>query len=150
MDPQATDYDRRYLGGILFFNSRDFFEAHEVWEGLWLESPAGPGRRFIQGLIQAAVALYHFGNGNFRGARKLYQTSRAYMEACGSHYLGLDSVAFWNQMKACFCPILQESEPDRQTRPDQTLMPVIELNPSPLAWPSREEFESEEQDEEAD
>jgi hypothetical protein len=61
------DYDVRYLGGVRFFNDGDFFEAHEVWEGLWLET-SGPERRFYQGLIQAAVALYHFGNGNLRGA----------------------------------------------------------------------------------
>src|SRR5262249_43449221 len=133
----------RYLGGILFFNSRDFFEAHEVWESLWLESPAGPERRFIQGLIQAAVALYHFGNGNFRGARKLYQTSRGYMEACGSPYLGLDSVKFWTQMETCFRPILQESEPSRETVPDHALIPIIELSPPPKVWPNPDEFETE-------
>ncbi len=59
------DYDARYLGGVRFFNEGDFFEAHEVWEDLWLNT-AGPERRFYQGLIQAAVALYHFGNGNLR------------------------------------------------------------------------------------
>ena len=72
------DYDVRYLGGVRFFNDGDFFEAHEAWEGLWLET-SGPERRFYQGLIQAAVALYHFGNGNLRGAVKLYGSSLGYL-----------------------------------------------------------------------
>src|SRR5947209_4264322 len=44
MADTAAEYDPRYLGGILFFNMRDFFEAHEVWESIWLDC-AGPERR---------------------------------------------------------------------------------------------------------
>ena len=144
MAEAAPDYDARYLGGILFFNSRDFFEAHEVWESLWLELPGGPERRFVQGLIQAAVALYHFGNGNVRGAKKLFQTARGYMEPCGSPYLGLDSSKFWERMAVCFQPILDTAEPDRSIRPDESLIPVIELTPSPETWPSPDDFASDE------
>jgi len=47
-------------------------------------------RRFYQALIQAAVALYHYGNGNLRGASKLYGTSKAYMDKYPSpHWAGL-------------------------------------------------------------
>jgi predicted metal-dependent hydrolase len=145
MTEATAGYDSRYLGGILFFNSRDFFEAHEVWESLWLELPGGPERKFVQGLIQAAVALYHFGNGNLRGAKKLYQTGRAYMEACGSPYLGLDSTRFWQKMEACLRPLLAESEPDRGVRPEESLMPIIELDPRPESWPNPEDFESDDE-----
>ena len=85
----VSAYDPRYLAGILFFNAHDFFEAHEVWEDVWTES-SGPQRRFYQGLIQAAVALHHFRNGNVRGAVKLYRTGRAYMEPLDQPYFGLD------------------------------------------------------------
>jgi len=144
MDNGGTDYEPRYLGGILFFNERDFFEAHEVWEGLWLGC-AGPERRFFQGLIQAAVALYHFGNGNLRGAAKLYRTGRAYMEAFASPYLGLDIVAFWQQMERCFAPLLADPNLDRDLRPDPTLIPVIALEPPPHQWPEPDAFVREEE-----
>ncbi len=75
-------YDPLYLGGIKHFNECDFFEAHEVWEELWTDY-RGESRKFYQGLIQAAVALYHFGNGNIRGARKLYHSSRDYLRRTG-------------------------------------------------------------------
>ena len=78
-----ASYDPRYLAGVRFFNDRDFFEAHEVWEDLWAESH-GDERRFYQGLIQAAVGLFHFGNGNLAGAVKLYHSSRDYMRPCGA------------------------------------------------------------------
>src|SRR5437016_14375778 len=97
MADTVAEYDTRYLGGILFFNLRDFFEAHEVWESLWLDC-AAPERSFYQGLIQAAVGLHHFGNGNLRGALKLYHTSKTYMERFPSPYLGLDKILFWQQM----------------------------------------------------
>jgi predicted metal-dependent hydrolase len=135
-------YDPRYLGGILFFNMRDFFEAHEVWESLWMES-AGSDRRFYQGLIQAAVGLFHFGNGNLRGAVKLYRTSRAYMEGLDSSYQGLDIEAFWQQMANCFAPLLVDPSPDRHLCPDESLMPVITLDPTPEHWPDPADFADE-------
>ena len=100
MEQAPAAYDPRYLAGILFFNARDFFEAHEAWEAIWLGG-AGPDRSFYQGLIQAAVALFHFGNGNLRGAHKLFHTARAYMQGYPSPYLGLDQAAFWRQMEPC-------------------------------------------------
>lgn len=139
MATAETLYDPRYLGGILFFNARDFFEAHEVWESLWIES-AGAERRFYQGLIQAAVALYHFGNGNVRGALKLYRTGRAYMEGLPSAYRGLDIERFWQQMAICFASLLADPDPARHLRPDASLIPVIVLNPPPEHWPDPGDF----------
>ena len=68
LDDAVAEYDPRFLAGISFFNRRQYFEAHEVWEDLWHEcSPEC--RRFYQGLIQAAVALHHWRNGNWRGRK---------------------------------------------------------------------------------
>src|SRR5690349_14906742 len=134
-----TNYDPRYLAGILFFNERDFFEAHEVWEGLWMESH-GDERRFYQGLIQAAVGLFHFSGGNLRGALKLYRSSYDYMKVCGSPFLGLDVAAFWRQMGQCFEPLLNTDSPDRDLRPALELMPVLTLDPPPAAWPNPADF----------
>ena len=143
MNQSVAPYDIRYLGGIMFFNSRDFFEAHEVWESLWLEC-VGPERTFYQGLIQAAVALFHFGNGNLRGAAKLFQTSRAYMERFQSPYLGLDIAAFWQQMERCFATLFADPNPDRLLTPDEGLIPVISLDPAPTVWPDPAQFTSDE------
>jgi hypothetical protein len=144
METPNAEYDDRYLAGIQFFNRRDFFEAHEVWESIWLNC-TGPERRFYQALIQAAVALYHFGNGNVRGAAKLYRSSRAYMEPYGSPYLGLDSAAFWRQMERCFAPVLAAHDPDRTLRPDEDLIPVLTLDPEPSRWPDPEDFVEDEE-----
>jgi uncharacterized protein len=132
MDQPA--YDPRYLAGIVLFNRGDFFEAHEVWESLWMET-FGREKQFYQGLIQAAVGLCHFCNGNLRGAVKLYRSSRDYMERYGSPYLGLDQTRFWRQMERCFAELLAVAEPPKGTAPDEELIPTIDLDPPPSEWP---------------
>jgi predicted metal-dependent hydrolase len=129
-----TAYDPRYLAGIVLFNRGDFFEAHEVWESLWMETH-GPEKKFFQALIQAAVALCHFCNGNVRGAAKLYRSSRDYMQRYGSPFLGLDQVKFWEAMERCFAAVLA-AEPDAKgIVPDEELIPEITLEPPPTEWP---------------
>lgn len=134
MSDAATDYDPRYLAGIVLFNRGDFFEAHEAWEALWMET-FGPERQFYQGLIQAAVGLCHFCNGNLRGAVKLYRSSRDYMARYGSPFLGLDQTLFWEQMQHCFAQLLVDAEPVKGTAPDEDLIPTIALDPPPPEWP---------------
>ena len=70
----SESIDTQYRAGIELFNKCEFFEAHDVWEELWSEY-RGEDRTFYQGLIQVAVALHHFGNGNIRG-RKNSTTAR--------------------------------------------------------------------------
>ncbi len=137
------DYDPRYLAGVLLFNRQDYFEAHEAWEDLWSESH-GPERRFYQGLIQAAVGLCHFVNGNRNGAIKLYHSARDYMEGCPSPTLGLDVADFWRQMEVCFRDLLAVSPPDRSTEIDPERLPEIRLSPEPATWPDPAEFVPEE------
>jgi predicted metal-dependent hydrolase len=101
MDTTQAQYDPRYLAGVVLFNRGDFFEAHEVWESIWME--AGPDKKFYQGLIQAAVALCHFCNGNGRGAVKLFKSSRDYMSRYDRRPFG----SRWNAVSpTCWqCPI---------------------------------------------
>jgi hypothetical protein len=140
------NYDPRYLAGIVLFNERDFFSAHEVWEDLWNDC-GDADRRYYQALIQAAVALYHYGQGNLRGAIKLFASSKAYMDRYQSPHLGLDCAEFWRRMTECFIPVHAATNLlTRDLRPDPALIPTIALDPSPLAWPNPEEFLEEDVD----
>ena len=135
----TSEYEPRYLAGIVCFNRRDFFEAHEVWENLWLDENVGTDRRFVQGLIQAAVGLFHFGNGNRRGAVKLYGTAKNYMAAYPSPYLGLDHGAFWYDMERCFADLHADPE-NPGVHLNEMLIPTIALDPPPVAWPDPESY----------
>jgi predicted metal-dependent hydrolase len=126
MPDEASPFDPLYLKGIEYFNVCDFFEAHETWEELWTEY-RGPGRKYYQGLIQAAVALHHFGNGNIRGAKKVYLTSRRYLEEYGSRYEGLDLEAFLAQYEACFAEVLANEDEFPKIEIVADLIPEIHL-----------------------
>jgi uncharacterized protein len=121
-----TSYDPRYLEGIEHFNKCDFFEAHEVWEELWADTQGQP-RRFYQGLIQVAVCLHHFGNGNIRGAKKLYFGCRGYLQDYQPKYLGLNLDTLLSQLETCCREILDSKEefPRIEIVPD--LIPEIHL-----------------------
>ena len=131
MGSDADQYDPLYLQGIAYFNACEFFEAHEVWEDLW-KNYSGDLRLFYKGLIQAAVALHHFGNGNIRGARKLYHSSRAYLEPYGPVFQGLSVPAFLEQFERCFVDVLASTEqfPKIEIVPDS--IPEIRLDPPPV------------------
>ena len=126
---EIVQHDPRYLQGIAYFNDCEFFEAHEVWEELWADYQ-GPSRKFFQGLIQVAVCLHHFGNGNTRGAVKLYHSSRSYLENYRPKHQGLDVDKLLADLQACCTSLLnsQEQYPDVEIVPD--LIPEIHLDPS--------------------
>jgi len=61
-----------YLRAVNLFNNANFFEAHEVWEDVWRPA-VEPEKKFLQGLIQVAVAVHHHSRGNLAGARSLLE-----------------------------------------------------------------------------
>ncbi|MGH9501381.1 MAG: DUF309 domain-containing protein [Terriglobales bacterium] len=92
----------RCRGGIELFNRGHFFEAHEALEDVWRDAPRGE-KKFLQGLIQVAVALYHYGNGNSVGARSVlrraFRNLSLYPEGFGGIHLAalLNSIAAWQR-----------------------------------------------------
>jgi predicted metal-dependent hydrolase len=71
--------------GIHLFNSRQYFECHEVLEEAWTPE-RGPRRLFLQSLIHVAVGLYHAECGNPVGAcrqlRKALRKLGGYLPEC--------------------------------------------------------------------
>jgi hypothetical protein len=75
--------------GVLLFNHHLFFEVHEVLETQWRKEK-GEERRFLQGLIQVAVACYHVENRNWRGALSLLQEGLAKLRLYQPVFLGVE------------------------------------------------------------
>ena len=75
--------------GVERFNARRFWDAHESWEELWLESE-GDERTYLQGLIQLAAAYHHIVRGNARGAARLLHASLAKLGCLPDGYRGID------------------------------------------------------------
>jgi hypothetical protein len=120
----------QYIEALRLFNEQDFFECHDVLEELWSDI-VGDQRRFYQGLIQIAVSLFHFGNGNLGGARKLYHSSREYLKHYPSPYMNLDLDKLLSDLTICFQELLDagNSYPDNLVI-NESLIPHITLDVS--------------------
>jgi hypothetical protein len=59
-----------YQRGIVMFNCGEFYDAHEILEDVWRAS-VDPEKKFLQALIQTAVALHHHSTGNVIGCKSL-------------------------------------------------------------------------------
>ncbi|MFD1776287.1 DUF309 domain-containing protein [Paenibacillus rhizophilus] len=80
-------YDRLYVAYLVYFNrDRDFFECHEVLEELWLSKERDP---LYKALLQVAVGLYHFRNGNVRGALIMLEGAAARLRHYPDTTLGI-------------------------------------------------------------
>src|SRR6202011_1612813 len=69
-DQDDMDKDEKFQRGISHFNAQEFFEAHEVWEEIWLVE-AEPEKTFLQGIIQIAAAFHHYCRENAEGTETL-------------------------------------------------------------------------------
>jgi hypothetical protein len=65
--------------GLRRYDAGEFFEAHEAWESVWLES-LEPDKMFLQGLIQVAAAFHHLQRNNPLGTVLLLQAALRRLE----------------------------------------------------------------------
>jgi predicted metal-dependent hydrolase len=61
-----------YTRGINLFNNAEFFDAHEVLEDIWRAAPP-EHKKFLQGMVQIAVAFHHYSTGNRVGMRSVLE-----------------------------------------------------------------------------
>ena len=85
--------------GMIYFEERRFFDAHEAWEDLWRRTSPGPARLFYQGLIQGAVGLYHLSRGNRNGARAQLTKAIAKLELPPPERCPIDAARILDQLR---------------------------------------------------
>ena len=98
---------------------RRYLDAHEELEELW-EATHGPDADFYKGLLQAAIALHHFTEGNLDGTRKLYSGHRRYLAPYLPKHLGIDVAAFLADMQEFLRPVLRAADGERVAFPFET------------------------------
>jgi predicted metal-dependent hydrolase len=110
LDPERWQDSRAYLHGIDLFNHGYYWEAHEVWEGLWRAAGrSGRTADFLKGLIKLAAAGVKVRQGQPRGiashasgAADLFRDIARQLSAEDAVYLGLrlpDLIAFAEQIE---------------------------------------------------
>ena len=82
-------FEERFREGVGHFNARQFWEAHESWEELWLAAETDL-EQFLQGLIQLAAAYHHVQRGTFPGAVRLFEAALRRLEAFPPRFCGID------------------------------------------------------------
>jgi predicted metal-dependent hydrolase len=110
LDPARWQESRAYLYGVDLFNHGYYWEAHEVWEGLWRAADrSGILADFLKGLIKLAATGVKVRQGQPRGvaghaagAANHFRDIARQLGGDGAIYLGLrlrDLLAFAEQIE---------------------------------------------------
>ena len=112
------------LLGIRQFNRGEWYECHETIEALWL-TETGEVRDFYQGIIQIAIALHHWRNGNFGGSLNLLASGNGYL-------LRVPAVCLWVDVAVLIAQIdrvrlaLEQLGKERMDELDPELIPRLQ------------------------
>lgn len=110
------------------FNRGDWFECHETLEELWIGTE-GEERDFYQGLLQVAVGLLHWRQGNYKGAVSLLTSGPEKLHRVRAVCQRID-VARVLAAAEQFREVLINLGPERMTELDQALIPKMRLVPA--------------------
>ncbi|MED4755180.1 DUF309 domain-containing protein [Brevibacillus choshinensis] len=113
-------YPGQYLQFIEKFNEGEYYECHDLLEEIWMENKSD---KFLQGLLQMAVGLYHREYGNIKGARWMFGNARKYLTRYGPIHWGLDVEEVIRYIEAC-----------ESALPDADDIPYVEAKA--MAFPS--------------
>jgi len=103
----------KFWQGVEQFNDREFYACHDTLEALWMEA-GEPQKRFYQGILQIAVALYHLGNQNWRGAVILLGEGINRLSYYQPSYTEIN-VADLIERSAQLLSVLQQTGPEKVT-----------------------------------
>jgi predicted metal-dependent hydrolase len=117
-----------FLRGIDEFNRREFFECHDTWEHIWQET-TGADKLFLQGIIHAAVGLYHFTNGRWKGAKSQLQKCTTKLAAYHPTYRGVDVALLTSTFTNEFLPAIEKAANGEKIIPPN--FPTITLKSQP-------------------
>jgi uncharacterized protein len=126
-DMDQRKKDRIFQRGLEAFNSAQYFEAHEHWEEVWLETPT-PDKTFLQGLIQVAAAFHHYTRENRRGTQTLLEAGLSKLEPVPSVHWGLEIAPLRESVRRWLAALATEEAPDPDT------IPRIQSGGSGAAW----------------
>ncbi len=99
--------------GVEEFNRGEFYACHDTLEAIWIPA-VGVEKSLYQGIIQIAIAIYHLGNRNWRGAVILMGEGLNRLRHYPDDYAGLD-VGEFRENIAELLAILQNLGPERVT-----------------------------------
>ncbi|MBE3553913.1 MAG: DUF309 domain-containing protein [Thermicanus sp.] len=94
----GNSYPKEYHLFLEKFHKGEYYECHDLLEEIWLGEKQN---RFLQGLIQLSVALYHYEYGNVKGARMMLKAAFQYLEHYRPKHWGLDVEELCHHIQVC-------------------------------------------------
>ena len=85
--------------GLRCYQEREFFDAHEHWEGVWLRCDE-PDKSFLQALIQVTAAFHHLRQGRPAGTVSLLRRALRRLEGFPADYEGVRVEALCGSIRA--------------------------------------------------
>jgi len=114
--------EEQLRAGIAIYNAGATHAAHDAWEEVWLDLPAGSDdERLLHGLIQFTAAVYHAQHRNWSGTVGLAESGCEYLKALPSTYRGVDLSVVTDYLHGL------QTDPERIER----------AGPSPLVYKGR-------------
>jgi uncharacterized protein len=137
-----------FLRGVEEFNTEKFYECHDTWEEIWYET-TGVDKLFLQGLIHAAVGLYHFTNKRAKGARSQLEKCVRKLSSYEPQYRGISVSALRTAITQDFFPAidaleksaLEKSSSEKSSSITAPPFPKLALSVETSATPSTTEQE---------
>ena len=86
--------------GVALFNSGQFWEAHEAWEGAWMPLRGTDDADFYKGLVQVAAGCYHYQRRNRHGAAVKWRGGAGFLRPYLPSRGGLDIAALVSDVDA--------------------------------------------------
>jgi len=110
------------------FNRGDWYDCHETLEELWVGSE-GEVRWFYQGILQIAVALHHWHNGNFGGAVSLLTSGIQYLQRVSPVYQRIEVASLISESER-FRQELNQLGAEGMAGLSDSLIPKMRLAPA--------------------
>ncbi|UFJ39647.1 DUF309 domain-containing protein [Brevibacillus humidisoli] len=114
----AERYPEQYDQFFHKFDAGEYYECHDLLEEIWMEDKTN---KFLQGLLQLAVGLYHYECGNVKGARWMLGNARKYL----TRYLPV----YWDLKLG---PVISYIDDCMRLLPDTDSIPYEEAKQKPL------------------
>lgn len=110
--------------GLACYRRKEFFEAHERWESVWLELEE-PEKSFLQALIQMTAAFHHLNSGNPVGACSLLRRTLRRLDARPECFGGILVVPLTHEVRA-WIRALETAAPRPESFPQISLIDSID------------------------
>lgn len=109
--------------GVDLYNAGHYWNAHEAWEEVWLESERDM-RNFYQGLIQVTASFVHLTRNEYPGSVRLLDSGLRKLERYAGDFMGVDLASLVRGGREAYARIV-ELGPSRIADFDRSTIPRI-------------------------